>query len=407
MSANLDDLLSGSEEVLLREDLLEKISQRRPLTVKAGFDPTKPDLHLGHFVLINKLSELQKQGHLVKFVVGDFTALIGDPAGRDSARPPASKEEVQANAATYARQAFKVLDRDKSEIHFNSSWLGKLSAEDVVKIAAKSTVARMLERDDFRNRYRRNFPIGIHEFLYPLFQAWDSVVLNADIELGGTDQKFNLLLGREMQKSVGQAPQVVITMPIIEGLDGHKKMSKSLGNYIAIDDPPTEMFGKIMSISDELMWKYYSVFSSRSSMNIQEMRKSVDDGFNPKDAKRLLAGEIVAKFHGGRAAGEAEGNFARCFVERAAPSHIVCKELFSTGDSMPIASLLKESGMTASTSEALRMITQNAVRINGVRISDKGLRIDVGTKNLYQIGRRKFLKVKLSRRVPAGDFPGA
>jgi len=392
-------LTRGAEEVLLLDELKSKLKEGRPLRVKAGFDPTAPDLHLGHAVLINKLRHFQDQGHEVIFLIGDFTGMIGDPSGKSATRPPLTREDVARNARTYQEQIFAtgLLDEKKTRVAFNSEWMAKLSAADMVQLAAKNTVARMLERDDFSKRYKSGQAIAIHEFLYPLIQGYDSVALEADVELGGTDQKFNLLVGRELQKSSGQAPQVVMTMPILEGLDGVQKMSKSLGNYIALTDPPNEMFGKIMSVSDHLMWRYYELLSLDKSLDdIRRMKADVEEGaLHPKQAKVDLGRELVQRFHGSAAAQAAVEDFERRFAQGRLPDNVDKKQIQAPDGLLRIGNLLKQAGLVASTSEAMRMIRQGAVRIDGEKISDTGLEIPAGTSHVYQVGKRKVAKVEL------------
>jgi tyrosyl-tRNA synthetase len=385
----------GSEEILLEENLTAKLAESRPLRIKAGFDPTAPDLHLGHTVLINKLRQFQDLGHEVIFLIGDFTGMIGDPTGKNVTRKPLTREDVLANAQTYEEQIFKILDPEKTLVVFNSSWMGEMKASDLIQLAAKHTVARMLERDDFSKRYAGGQPIAIHEFLYPLIQGYDSVALKADVELGGTDQKFNLLVGRQLQEAFGQPPQVVLTMPILEGLDGVQKMSKSLGNYIGITESPDEMFGKLMSISDDLMWRYLELLSARSMAEIEAWRREVEAGANPRDVKVRLADEMVERFHSREAAGRAQENFVARFRKGAMPDDMPELELVSSGGGMPIANLLKDAGLVSSTSEALRMIKQGAVRIDGERLEDRGLVCPAGSGAVYQVGKRRFARVKL------------
>ncbi len=385
----------GCEEILREEELVEKLKRGRSLRIKAGFDPTAPDLHLGHTVLINKLRQFQTLGHEVMFLIGDFTGMIGDPTGKNSTRPPLTRDEVIENARTYEEQIFKILDPEKTLVMFNSSWMNAMSAADLIQLAAKHTVARMLERDDFHKRYTRGAPIAIHEFLYPLIQGYDSVAMKADVELGGTDQKFNLLVGRELQKQYGQEPQVVITLPILEGLDGVQKMSKSLGNYIGINDPPEEMFGKLMSISDELMWRYLELLSFRPMNEIQRWREEVAQGANPRDVKIRLAEELVERFHGAAAARKAHEAFVARFRHGALPEEIPEVTLPAPAEGMPIANLLKAAGLTASTSEALRLIKQGAVRIDGSRVEDRTTVLPVGSEHLFQVGKRRFARVCL------------
>ena len=392
----LIDLLRGADEVLIKQELIEKLKEGRPLRIKAGFDPTAPDLHLGHTVLINKLKQFQDLGHEVMFLIGDFTGMIGDPTGKNVTRKPLTREEVIHNAKTYEEQIFKILDSNKTRVMFNSSWMNAMSSADLIQLAAKHTVARMLERDDFSKRFKGGQSIAIHEFLYPLIQGYDSVEMKADVELGGTDQKFNLLVGRQLQEAFGQKPQVVITMPILEGLDGVQKMSKSLNNYIGIADVADEMFGKIMSISDELMWRYFELLSFRPMAEINSWKLECIEGANPRHYKVKLAQEIIERFHDGRAAVKALENFEARFQRGAMPDEIDEIELKIKGSSFCIANLLKESGLTSGTSEAIRLINQGAVKIDGEKVSDAKLEISINTQNIYQVGKRKFAKVKLS-----------
>ena len=390
------ELTRGTDEVLPENGLEAKLKEGRPLVVKAGFDPTAPDLHIGHTVLINKMRQFQQLGHDVVFLIGDFTGMIGDPSGKNATRAPLSPEEIKANAETYEKQIFKILDKDKTRVEFNSSWMGDMDAAGLIRLAARHTVARMLERDDFNKRYTGGLPISIHEFLYPLVQGYDSVALHADVELGGTDQKFNLLVGRQLQQDYGQAPQIVMTTPLLEGLDGVQKMSKSLNNYIGITEPPGEMFGKIMSISDELMWRYFEVLSFRSLDDIAALRKSVDDGMNPRDAKFELGVEIVARFNDIAAAEGAKKEFISRFQQGAMPDEIPELTLQSQDGQLGIAHLLKSAGLVSSTSEAFRMIKQGAVKIDGQRIDDRSLQIEAGSVGVYQVGKRKFSRVSLT-----------
>ncbi len=390
------ELTRGTDEVLPENGLEAKLKEGRPLVVKAGFDPTAPDLHIGHTVLINKMRQFQQLGHDVVFLIGDFTGMIGDPSGKNATRPPLSPEEIKANAETYEKQIFKILDKDKTRVEFNSSWMGDMDAAGLIRLAARHTVARMLERDDFNKRYTGGLPISIHELLYPLVQGYDSVALHADVELGGTDQKFNLLVGRQLQQDYGQAPQIVMTTPLLEGLDGVQKMSKSLNNYIGITEPPGEMFGKIMSISDELMWRYFEVLSFRSLDDIAALRKSVDDGMNPRDAKFELGVEIVARFNDIAAAEGAKKEFISRFQQGAMPDEIPELTLQSQDGQLGIAHLLKSAGLVSSTSEAFRMIKQGAVKIDGQRIDDRSLQIEAGSVGVYQVGKRKFSRVSLT-----------
>lgn len=391
----LGEIRRGTEEILLEEELRLKLEQGRSLRVKAGFDPTAPELHLGHTVLLNKLRQFQELGHEALFLIGDFTGMIGDPTGKNVTRQPLTRDEVLENARTYEEQIFKILDPEKTLVVFNSSWMNDMTTADLVRLASHYTVARMLERDDFYKRYQGGQPIAIHEFLYPLLQGYDSVALKADVELGGTDQKFNLLVGRDLQKVYGQEPQVIITMPILEGLDGVQKMSKSLGNYIGINDPPKEMFGKLMSISDELMWRYLELLSFRPMAEIAQWRKEVEQGVNPRDVKIKLAQELVARFHGQGAAEQAKEAFAAQFRRGALPEDIPEIRIFAEGEGVPIARLLKESALTSSTSEALRMIKQGAVRIDGERIEDQSLQLPPGITRVVQVGKRRFARISV------------
>ena len=385
----------GAEEILVEEELVKKLGRGRPLRVKAGFDPTAPDLHLGHTVLINKLRQFQDLGHEVMFLIGDFTGMIGDPTGKSATRPPLTRDQVLENAKSYEEQIYKILDPGRTLVLFNSSWMGQMSAADLIQLAAKHTVARMLERDDFSKRYRSGQAIAIHEFLYPLIQGYDSVAMKADVELGGTDQKFNLLVGRQLQEAYGQEPQVVITMPILEGLDGVQKMSKSLGNYIGITEPPDEMFGKVMSISDELMWRWFELLSFRPMAEIEAFRRQVEAGANPRDIKFLLAEEIVSRFHDAKAAQRARENFINRFRKGAMPDEMPEVELRADEQGLPIANALKEAGLVSSTSEGLRMIRQGAVRLDGERVEDRNLRLPAGTEAVLQVGKRRFARVKV------------
>ncbi|EIW89266.1 tyrosyl-tRNA synthetase II [Alishewanella agri BL06] len=392
----LAELKRGCEEILLEEELIAKLKEGKPLKIKAGFDPTAPDLHLGHTVLINKLRTFQQLGHEVIFLIGDFTGMIGDPSGKNVTRKPLSREDVLANAETYKEQVFKILDPAKTRVAFNSQWMGELGAAGMIKLASRQTVARMLERDDFKKRFANNQSISIHEFLYPLVQGWDSVALEADVEMGGTDQRFNLLMGRELQKEEGMRPQTVMMVPLLEGLDGVQKMSKSLGNYVGITDAPSEMFGKIMSISDDLMWRYYDLLSFRPLAEIQQLKQDVLAGANPRDVKILLAKEIIARFHDETAAEAAHQDFTQRFSKNALPDDIPEVLLSCEGQAMPIANLLKEAGLVDSTSEAIRMIKQGAVKLNGEqKIEDSKLDVAKGSSQIYQVGKRKFAKVTL------------
>jgi len=385
----------GVSEIIPEADLIEKLKLNRPLRVKAGFDPTAPDLHFGHTVLLTKLKQFQDLGHEVLFLIGDFTGMIGDPTGKNVTRKPLTREAVIQNAETYQKQVFKILDPARTTVMFNSSWMGTKTAADLIRLASLSTVARMLERDDFSQRYQQGQSIAIHEFLYPLLQGYDSVAMEADIELGGTDQKFNLLMGRELQRHYGQSPQVVITLPLLEGLDGVHKMSKSLGNYIGIADSPTEMFGKIMSISDELMWRYYELLSDLSLVEIAILRTSATQGTNPRDIKIQLAREMVTRFHSSQAAETAHQDFVNRFQQGLMPEvrEQVVLEIPTGG--MPLANVLKMAGLVETTSEGLRAIDQGGVRINGEKITDKNFRVQPGTKHTYQVGKRRFADIHL------------
>ena len=388
-------LTRGVEEVLLPAELEKKLAEQRPLTIKAGFDPTAPDLHLGHTVMLHKMRQFQQLGHKVVFLIGDFTGMIGDPTGKNVTRKPLTREDVIENANTYEHQVFKVLDPEKTQILFNSSWLGEMNTVDLIQLAARSTVARMLERDDFAKRYQSQQPIAIHEFLYPLLQGYDSVALKADVELGGTDQKFNLLMGRELQKQTGQAPQVVMTLPLLEGLDGVAKMSKSLNNYIGIAESADEIFGKIMSVSDDLMWRYYELLSDVTLADIKKYQKQVVDGANPRDIKVQLAKELVSRFHNVAAADAAEQNFVARFKQGQLPEDLVEQSFTAPAGGYPIANLLKDAGLVSSTSDGLRMIKQGGVKVDGQVVSNKGLIISANTSHIYQVGKRRFAKVKL------------
>jgi tyrosyl-tRNA synthetase len=392
----LQELVRGTDEVLPEDGLESKLKLGRPLIVKAGFDPTAPDLHIGHTVLINKMRQFQEFGHEVVFLIGDFTGMIGDPSGKNTTRPPLSPDEVKANAETYEAQIFKILDEKTTRIEFNSNWMADIDAAGLIKLASHHTVARMLERDDFNKRYTSGQPISIHEFLYPIVQGYDSVALKADVELGGTDQKFNLLVGRQLQQDYGQEPQIVVTMPLLEGLDGVQKMSKSLGNYVGITDAPGEMFGKIMSISDDLMWRYFELLSFRTLDDIAGLRDRVNDGLNPRDAKFELALELVERFHDAKAAAAAKDEFVARFQQGAMPEEMPEQTLASKDGRLGIAHLLRGAGLVSSTSEAFRMIKQGAVRIDGVRVENSSLEIDAGTTNVYQVGKRKFSRVSLT-----------
>jgi tyrosyl-tRNA synthetase len=389
------ELERGAHEVLTPPELTKKLRRGAPLRVKAGFDPTAPDLHLGHTVLLNKMRQFQQLGHEVTFLIGDFTGLIGDPTGRNATRPALTVAEIEANARTYESQVFKILDRERTRIDFNSRWLSPLTAADVVRLAAHYTVARMLERDDFAKRYKAGQPISIHEFLYPLAQGYDSVAMRADVELGGTDQKFNLLVGRALQEAYGQEPQIVITMPLLEGTDGEKKMSKSLGNYIGITEEPDSMFGKLMSISDTLMWRYYELLSFRPLADLAALKRAAQQGRNPRDIKLELARELTARFHDAQAAERAERNFMLRVSAKAVPSDLPVKVIAVQAAGLRIANLLKEAGLAASTSEANRKIEEGAVKIDGARVADRGLTLRAGAEHVFQVGAKRFAKLKL------------
>lgn len=391
-----EKIARGTEEILLADELKDKLASGKSLIIKAGFDPTAPDLHLGHTVLINKLRVFQDLGHQVVFLIGDFTGMIGDPTGKNVTRKPLSREDVLANAETYKEQVFKILDPAKTLIRFNSEWMNDLGAAGMIKLASRQTVARMLERDDFKKRYAAEQPIAIHEFLYPLIQGWDSVALKADIELGGTDQRFNLLMGRELQKDEGQCPQTVIMMPLLEGLDGVQKMSKSLGNYIGITDPANEMFGKIMSISDDLMWRYYELLSFRPMAEINQFKQAVAEGANPRDYKVLLAKEIIARFHDEDAATAAEQDFIQRFSKNAIPDEMPEYTIATENGELPIGHVLREAELVSSTSEAMRMIKQGGVKIDGEKVVDTKLVCNAGTTAVYQVGKRKFARITLN-----------
>jgi tyrosyl-tRNA synthetase len=392
------ELERGAHEVLIAAELVTKLKRGVPLRVKAGFDPTAPDLHLGHTVLLNKMRHFQQLGHEVTFLIGDFTSLIGDPSGRNVTRPALTPEEIQANARTYESQVFKILDRGRTRIDFNSRWLSPLNAADIVRLSAHYTVARMLERDDFSKRYKAGVPISIHEFLYPLAQGYDSVAMRADVELGGTDQKFNLLVGRTLQEAYGQEPQVVITMPLLEGTDGVNKMSKSLGNYIGITEDADSMFGKLMSISDELMWRYFELLSFRPLAEIAALRREASGGRNPRDIKFELARELVARFHDAAAAERAQRNFTARVSEKAVPDDLPVRVIHVDGAGLRVANLLKEAGLAASTSEANRKIEEGAVRIDGARVTDRTLTLGAGAEHVFQVGSRRFARLKLESK---------
>ncbi len=391
----LNELERGTEEILVKSELVNKLNKGRPLRIKVGFDPTAPDLHVGHTVIINKMRQFQELGHQVIFLIGDFTGRIGDPTGKSATRPPLTEEQVNQNATTYKEQVFKILDPEKTEVAFNSTWMAKMSSAEMIQLAAKQTVARMLERDDFSKRYKSNQPIAIHEFLYPLVQGYDSVALRADVEMGGTDQKFNLLVGRELQRMYGQEQQVVITLPLLEGLDGVNKMSKSLGNYIGITDAPNDMFGKVMSVSDELMWRYFDLLSFRPLSEIKKLRQEVVDGFNPRDVKFLLAEELITRFHNKAAAAAAQEDFITRFQKGTLPDDLPEVSIEIGSVHLPIANILKNAGLVESTSEAFRMIQQGGVKIDGNKVEDRNLLISKGTIAVIQVGKRKFAKVTI------------
>jgi tyrosyl-tRNA synthetase len=396
LQETIDVIKRGCDELLLETELNNKLALGRPLRIKAGFDPTAPDLHLGHTVLLNKMRQLQELGHHALFLIGDFTGMIGDPTGKNTTRPPLTREQVLDNAESYREQVFKVLDPDKTEIVFNSTWMDKFSAADLIKLAATHTVARMLERDDFGKRYKNNQAIAIHEFIYPLIQGYDSVTLKADMELGGSDQKFNLLMGRELQKHYGQPPQCVLTMPLLLGLDGVNKMSKSLGNYIGITESSQEMFGKLMSVSDKLMWSYLELLSFESMSTIAKWRADVEQGRNPRDIKVLLAQEIVTRFHSRTAAEKALAEFEARFRQGVLPEDMPEVTVSASTGIIGIAQLLKQAGLVESTSDALRMITQGAVKLDGERVIDKALQLQTGSVVVAQVGKRKFARVTVN-----------
>ncbi len=385
----------GCDEILPEAELQEKFERGKPLRIKAGFDPTAPDLHLGHTVLINKMRQFQELGHHIMFLIGDFTGMIGDPSGKSATRPALNSEQIQQNAQTYQKQVFKILDPDATEICFNSTWHGPRTSADMIRLASRHTVARMLERDDFAKRYKNNQPISIHEFLYPLVQGWDSVEMRADVELGGTDQKFNLLVGRELMKAEGMEPQVILTMPILEGLDGVQKMSKSLDNYIGIEDKPTEMFGKLMSVSDDLMWRYYELLSLRPMSEVEQFQRDIQDGANPRDIKFLLAEEIITRFHDAKSAGAAKQDFINRFAKGALPDDMPETTLTLDQEVIGIAALLKQAGLTSSTSESFRMIEQGAVKLDGEKVSDRAIKLAKGAVVVAQVGKRKFARITL------------
>ena len=395
LDESLEHIKRGADEILVEAELVEKLKEGRPLRIKAGFDPTAPDLHLGHTVLINKLRQFQDLGHEVMFLIGDFTAMIGDPTGKSATRPPLSREDVIENAQTYEHQIFKILDPEKTLVMFNSSWMNEMNSADLIQLASRHTVARMLERDDFNKRYSSGQSIAVHEFLYPLIQGYDSVAMKADVELGGTDQKFNLLVGRQLQESFGQKPQVVLTMPILEGLDGVQKMSKSLNNYIGIQDEPNDMFGKLMSISDDLMWRYFELLSFRPMSEVEDFKQAIAEGMNPRDVKFELAMEIITRFHDAESAEKAKQDFITRFQKGAMPDEMPEVEVQAEAEGLAIAQLLKQAGLTPSTSEAYRMIKQGAVRIDGERVESRDLSFSAGAQHVFQVGKRKFARVQV------------
>jgi tyrosyl-tRNA synthetase len=396
ISEALEVIKRGCEELLVEDELVRKLQAGRKLRIKLGMDPTAPDLHLGHTVVINKLRHFQDLGHHVQFLIGDFTGMIGDPTGKNQTRPPLTREQILENAATYRKQVFKILDPDKTEIMFNSTWSDQLGAEGMIRLCSRYTVARILERDDFAKRYKGGQPIAMHELLYPLMQGYDSVAMKSDVELGGTDQKFNLLVGRELQKDWGQEPQCILTMPLLEGLDGVNKMSKSLGNYVGIDEAPSEIFGKLMSVSDDLMWRYFELLSFRPMAEVKGWKREVEAGRNPRDVKVALAQEIVARFHGPAAAVEALADFEARFRHGEIPEDMPEVELTSPAGGLPVAQMLKQAGLTASTTEAMRMIEQGGVRLDGARITDRALKIPAGETVVAQVGKRKFARIRLT-----------
>lgn len=392
----MQQIKRGADEILVESELEEKLKRKKPLNIKAGFDPTAPDLHLGHTVLINKLRQFQELGHHIMFLIGDFTGMIGDPSGKSVTRPPLSPEQIRQNAQTYQEQVFKILDPDTTEICFNSTWHGRKTSADMIRLASRHTVARMLERDDFSNRFKNNQPISIHELLYPLVQGWDSVEMKTDVELGGTDQKFNLLVGRELMKAEGMEPQITLTMPILEGLDGVQKMSKSLDNYIGIEDAPNDMFGKIMSVSDELMWRYFELLSFRPLAEIEALQNEVRQGKNPRDVKFLLAEELITRFHDAKRAKKARQDFIDRFAKGVIPDEMPEASIVLDGTTIGVATMLKQAGLTSSTSESFRMIKQGAVKLDGEKVDDKGLNLDKGRVVIAQVGKRKFTRISLN-----------
>jgi len=392
----MQQIKRGADEILVESELEEKLKRKKPLNIKAGFDPTAPDLHLGHTVLINKMRQFQELGHHIMFLIGDFTGMIGDPSGKSVTRPPLSPEQIRQNAQTYQEQVFKILDPDTTEICFNSTWHGRKTSADMIRLASRHTVARMLERDDFSNRFKNNQPISIHELLYPLVQGWDSVEMKTDVELGGTDQKFNLLVGRELMKAEGMEPQITLTMPILEGLDGVKKMSKSLDNYIGIEDAPNDMFGKIMSVSDELMWRYFELLSFRPLAEIEALQNEVRQGKNPRDVKFLLAEELITRFHDAKRAKKARQDFIDRFSKGIIPDEMPEASIVLDGTTIGVATMLMQAGLTSSTSESFRMIKQGAVKLDGEKVDDKGLNLDKGRVLVAQVGKRKFTRISLN-----------
>ena len=396
VSQALDVIKRGCDELLVEEELVRKLQTGRKLRIKLGMDPTAPDLHLGHTVVINKLRHFQDLGHHVQFLIGDFTGMIGDPTGKNQTRPPLTREQIQDNASTYQKQVFKILDSHKTEILFNSTWSDQLGAEGMIRLCARYTVARILERDDFANRYKGGQPIAMHELLYPLMQGYDSVAMKSDVELGGTDQKFNLLVGRELQKDWGQEPQCILTMPLLEGLDGVNKMSKSLGNYVGIDEPAGEIFGKLMSVSDDLMWRYFELLSFRPLEEIRGWRDEVGAGRNPRDVKVLLAQEIVERFHGAGTGAAALADFEARFRHNEIPENMPEVSLPAPEGGLPVAQMLKQAGLTASTTEAVRMIEQGGVKLNGERLSDRLMKLAGGETVVAQVGKRKFARIRLT-----------
>ncbi len=390
------EIRRGAEEILVETELIQRLETGKTLRVKVGFDPTAPDLHLGHTVLINKMRQFQDLGHEIIFLIGDFTGMIGDPSGKNATRPALSPEEINQNALTYKEQVFKILDPDKTIVDFNSKWGNELGAEGMIRLASRYTVARMLERDDFSTRYRDSQPIAVHEFLYPLMQGYDSVVLKADIELGGTDQKFNLLVGRELQKQYGLEPQIVLTVPLLEGLDGIQKMSKSLGNSVGITESPVEMYGKLMSISDELMWRYFELLSFRPLTDIRGLQEEVAAGANPRDVKYQLAHEIVERFHSPNDAAKAHQSFVNQFQRGEVPDDIAEVDIDNQGKDMPVANVIKSAGLAGSTSEVYRLMAQGAVRIDGERVTDHKLTIKIGVSTLFQVGKRRFARIRVN-----------